>query len=185
MQMKFEATSIKGVYIAEAIPHSDERGYFARVFCKQEFPQAGFSGNWVQINHSYNRVAGTFRGFHFQLPPSEETKLIRCVSGAITDFVLDLRKGSKTFLKTLAVDLSRENQRMVLVPPGVAHAFLTLKDDSDVIYHHSQYYNKDLERGVRHDDPKISFKVPSPVQVISERDRSHPLLPADFAGIEL
>ena len=183
--MKLEATSISGVFVSEATPHSDERGYFARVFCKREFAKTGFSGDWVQINHSHNKLAGTFRGFHYQLPPSEETKLIRCVSGAITDFVLDLRQGSETFLKTLAVELSPQNQRMILVPPGVAHAFLTLADNSDVIYHHSQFYDKDLERGVRHDDPTIAFKVPAQVRVISERDRSHALLPANFGGITL
>jgi dTDP-4-dehydrorhamnose 3,5-epimerase len=183
--MKFEPTPIEGVYIAEAVPHSDDRGYFGRVFCKKEFEQTGFTGEWVQINHSYNRIAGTFRGFHYQLPPSEETKLIRCVSGGITDFVLDLRKGSSTFLQTMAADLNSKNLRMMLIPPGVAHAFLTLQDNTDVIYHHSQFYNKDLERGVRHDDPMLSFKLPSTIRVISERDKAHPFLPAEFMGIEL
>lgn len=181
--MKIEETSVKGVFIAEAVPHEDDRGYFARVYCKKEFVQAGFAGEWVQINHSYNRHAGTFRGFHYQIPPSEETKLIRCVSGAITDYVLDLRKGSATFLKSLSVELSPENKRMLLIPPGVAHAFFTLKDDTDVIYHHSQFYDKDLERGVRHDDPLLGFKLPAPVRTISERDRSHPPLSPGFDGI--
>lgn len=181
--MKIEATPISGVFIAEAVPFADERGYFARVYCKKEFAQTGFTGEWVQINHSYNRAAGTFRGFHYQLPPSEETKLIRCVSGAITDFVLDLRRGSKTFLKTLSVELSPENKRMLLIPPGVAHGFLSLKDHTDVIYHHSQFYDKDLERGVRHDDPLLGFKLPVSPRTISERDRSHPLLSPGFDGI--
>lgn len=183
--MKFEATSITGVYIAEATPHADDRGYFARVFCKKEFAQTGFSGEWVQINHSHNRLAGTFRGFHYQSTPSDETKLIRCVTGAITDFVLDLRKGSKTFLQTMAVELSPQNKRMVLIPPGVAHAFFTREDNSDVIYHHSQFFEKHLDRGVRHDDPRITFEPPAPIQVISDRDRSHPLLSADFDGIQI
>lgn len=183
--MKIEATSIQGVYLAEAVPFEDDRGYLARVFCKKEFAQAGFNGDWVQINHSYNKAAGTFRGFHYQLPPAEETKLIRCVRGAITDFVLDLRQGSNTFLKTFSAELSAANKRMLLIPPGVAHAFLTLQPETDVIYHHSDYYAKDLDRGVRHDDPKIGFKLPSPIKVISERDRAHELLPADFRGIKL
>ena len=183
--MKIEPTSIQGVYLAEAAPISDERGHFARVFCAKEFERAGFRGSWVQINHSHNRLAGTFRGFHFFQPPSQETKLIRCVSGAITDFVLDLRRGSKSFLKTLSVELSPENMRMLLIPPGIAHGFLTLKDNTDVVYHHSQEYDKSLDRGVRHDDPRLSFRLPAPVKVISERDRSHPLLPADFEGLDL
>ncbi len=183
--MKIEPTFIKGVFLAEAEPISDERGYFARVYCKKEFAPTGFQGDWVQINHSHNIAAGTFRGFHYFQTPGRETKLIRCLNGAITDFVLDLRHGSKTFLQTMAVDLSSENMRMILIPPGVAHAFLTQVDNTDVIYHHSHEYDKSLDRGVRYDDPKIAFKLPGTIRVISDRDRSHPLLSPDFEGIEI
>ncbi len=183
--MKFAETALPGLFQVELEPFSDERGWFSRTYCEREFAGIGFTGRFVQINHSFNRCKGTFRGFHYQEPPMHETKLIRCLAGSVLDAVVDVRKGSPTFLKSHMVELSAENRRMLLIPAGFAHGFLTLTDDASLIYHHSQFYSKEHERGVRYDDPRIQLAWPIPISVISDRDLSLPALSDDFDGITI
>ncbi len=183
--MKFITTAIQGVSIIQPHIFSDERGWFGRTFCKKEFAEHGISADLVQLNQSFNRKRGTFRGMHYQVSPFAEKKLVRCVSGAIVDFVIDLRKDSPTFLKYLEVQISAENMDMILIPEGVAHGFYTLEDRTTLIYHHTEYHNPMSERGLRFDDPQINIPLPGQISIISDRDKNYPLLPLDFSGIEL
>ena len=185
MAMKFRETFIPSVFVIEVESTVDSRGTFSRIYCKREFSEIGFSGVFVQINQSYNLKKGTFRGFHYQISPQLETKLIRCISGSVMDIAVDVRKGSSTFLKHVAVELSSENGKMMLIPPGVAHGFVTLTDDATLIYHHDQFYAAGNEQGIRSNDPLINFQLPVPVSIFSDRDLSHPLLAKSFVGIEV
>ena len=164
-------------------PIVEERGWFARTFCRREFSQIGFEKEFVQINHSYNKDQGTLRGFHYQMAPKLEAKLIRCVGGRVLDYAVDLREGSDTFLQNVSVELSAENQKMILIPEGVAHGFISLSDHSALIYHHTEFYSKEWERGIRYDDPLLNIKLPVPVKAISERDKTHEFLPRSFSGV--
>jgi len=172
--MDFKETGISGAVVVDLTPHSDERGFFARAWCQQEFEAHGLNPRLVQCNISFNRWKGTLRGLHFQVPPSEETKLVRCTSGAIFDVVLDLRPASPTFLKHFGVTLSAENRRGLYVPEGCAHGFQTLSDDTEVFYHMSEFFNPGAARGVRWDDAAFGIRWPHPVSVMSERDRRYP-----------
>lgn len=183
--MKFNSTAISGVYVITPEPRRDERGWFARTFCKREFAEIGVDAEFVQLNQSFNRIKGTFRGMHYQRPPHAEKKLVRCVAGSICDFAVDLRKNSPTFLKTFAVELSAENMDMILIPEGVAHGFITLEDNTSLLYHHTAFYHPGSEEGVRFDDPSIHLKLPTEIKVMSDRDRSYPLLPPNFHGLQL
>ncbi|MEQ1664694.1 MAG: dTDP-4-dehydrorhamnose 3,5-epimerase family protein [Bdellovibrionales bacterium] len=186
--MKFFETGLQGVHIIELDPISDERGSFVRTYCKNEFTEIGFEESFVQCNQSYNKKKGTWRGLHYQVPPWEETKLIRCVSGRVLDFVVDLRKGSATYLKSFSVELSHKNMKMILIPGGFAHGFLTLEPDSVLLYQHTQYFEKSAERGLRYDDPllnvKMNIELYGPIAVISDRDQSYEYLGKEFKGIE-
>lgn len=141
--------------------------------------------NFVQINHSFNAKKGTFRGMHFQNQPNAEGKLIRCISGGVVDFVVDLRKGSVTFLRWIKVELNSKNRQMIFIPKGCAHGFQTLEDDTELVYHHTVSYRKESDSGVRFDDPLINIKLPLEISMISEKDKSHVLLDVNFKGIEL
>jgi len=183
--MRFDPTEIKGCFLIQPIPVSDERGWFARVFCEGEaLPFLG-EVRFVQINHSFNRRKGTFRGMHYQVPPNAEGKLIRCIAGSITDFILDIRENSPTFLKYISVELSAKNQRMIFIPQGCAHGFQTLEDNSELIYHHTSSYNKDADRGIRYDDPRVDMKLQIGIGMISDKDKGYPLLEKNFKGIQL
>lgn len=181
--MKFTETSLKGAYVIDLEPIGDNRGTFMRTFCKREFATIGLTKEFVQMNHSVNRQRGTVRGLHYQAPPSCETKLIRCVRGAVFDVVLDLRKDSPTFLRWTGVELTADNRRMILIPEGCAHGFQTLADDSELLYHHTMYYTPADDRGIRYNDPRVNISFPLPVAAISERDARHPLLNDDFEGV--
>jgi dTDP-4-dehydrorhamnose 3,5-epimerase len=133
------------------------------------------------MNHSFSEKKGTWRGFHFQVHPFQETKLIRCVQGRIFDYVLDLRKESSTFLKIFNIELSKENQKMLFIPKGFAHGFLTLEDNSELIYLHDEYYKSEFEKGIRYNDPLICLDVRP--MIISDRDKNHNLLSKNFKGI--
>jgi dTDP-4-dehydrorhamnose 3,5-epimerase len=183
--MKFTETSLKGAYIVTPEPFIDDRGLFARVFCKKEFSVIGHSGEFVQINHSVNNLKGTFRGIHYQLPPFGEIKLIRCVSGRVYDIIVDIRSGSPTFLKSIAVVISQENMKMMYVPAGFAHGFITLEDNSQLIYHHTAFYEPGYEAGLRYDDPELQLELPLKPVVITEKDRNHPLIDGNFKGINI
>ena len=139
--MKFTSTKLSGAYIIELEPIRDERGFFVRMFCKNDFKQIGFGKEIVQINHSLTRKKGAVRGLHYQLPPACETKIIRCVHGAVFDVMIDIRAGSPTFLQWFGMELSESNMRMALIPEGFAHGFQTLAENAELLYHHTAFYS--------------------------------------------
>jgi len=171
--MKFTPTPLEGAFIIDLEPKGDERGFFARVFCQEEFTQHGLEPHIFQANCSLSKEKGTLRGLHYQLPPFEETKLVRCLSGAIYDVILDLRKNSSTFGKSYGEILTPENRRMLYVPRGFAHGFLTLEPNSEILYMVSASYSQIHERGIRWNDPNFTIAWPIVPRVISERDQSH------------
>lgn len=184
--MIIEATSIHGSYILSPEKHEDDRGHFFRSFCKEELYKAGVDiSEIVQINQSFSKEKGTFRGFHYQLPPYCEEKIVTCLEGEIVDFILDLRKGSDTFLKHDKIILSGETNRSLLIPKGCAHGFVTLTENCKLVYLHTAYYKPGYERGISWSDPRIGFELPIAINEISERDKNHPLLTVDFEGIQL
>lgn len=184
--MKIIETSIRGACYWEPTKREDIRGYFYRGFCRQELGDSGITiGEIVQINHSFSIKKGTFRGFHYQIPPFAEEKIVACLEGEVLDFVLDLRKGSKTFLKHDSVVLSEKNNRSVLIPKGCAHGFITLKENCKLLYLHTAFYKPKFEGGVSISDPRISVNLPLPIEEISERDQHHALLNENFEGIEV
>lgn len=172
--MIFEETKIRGVIEVRLNRNSDERGFFARSWCRKEFEGAGLDARLVQCSISYNAQRGTLRGMHYQTAPFAEVKLVRCTQGAICDVILDLRPDSRTFKQWVAVTLSAENRDMVYIPEGCAHGFLTLADDTEVFYQMSEYYHPEVARGVRWNDPAFGIEWPEKVAVISERDRMLP-----------
>lgn len=184
--MKITPTSIRGACYWEPLKREDNRGYFYRGFCKQVLSDNGIHiGEIVQINHSFSVRKGTFRGFHYQLPPHAEEKIVTCLDGEVLDFILDLRKGSETFLKNETVTLSAKNNRSVLVPKGCAHGFITMTQNCRLLYLHTAFYNPEFERGIAHTDPRIDIKFPFSIEEISERDQRHPPLTENFEGIQI
>lgn len=181
--MIFTPTPLAGSYVVDLEPRADERGWFARYFCKEEFKQIGHEAEWVQMNHSFTGRAGTIRGMHFQVQPFSEIKLLRCVAGAVYDVIIDIRKDSATFLQWTTVELSAANRRMLYIPAGFAHGFQTLKDDTELIYHHSAFYQPGAEGGLRYNDPILNIQWPLPPAILSSRDETHPLLDKNFIGI--
>ena len=183
----FIETNLEGLWVIEPKPFKDNRGSFFRVFCKETYKKINFEGDFVQINHSINAKKGTIRGLHFQNPPFSETKLVRCINGKVLDVVVDIRKDSSTFLKHFSIELSKENQKSLFIPQGFAHGFQTLEDDSELIYHHSNYYTPNSEGGIRYDDPmlNIDWKLASSSLHMSERDQSYNWLDKTFKGIKI
>jgi dTDP-4-dehydrorhamnose 3,5-epimerase len=183
----FHPTSIDGVVVVDLDRREDDRGFFARTFCREEFTAAGLDPAVEQCNLSFNHRAGTLRGMHFQVAPHPETKLVRCIAGAIVDIIVDMRPGSPTRLQHVSVELSAENRRALYVPPFFAHGYQALTDGAEVLYQVSGAYAPEAERGLRWDDPDLGLEWPLPVSVISAKDGSWPLLaerdPADLAGI--
>jgi dTDP-4-dehydrorhamnose 3,5-epimerase len=174
--MLFHPLSLSGAFLVEQQALHDERGSFARAFCDTELAEHGIDFPVRQINNSRNRLAGTIRGFHCQLPPHAEQKFLRCVRGSFVDVIVDLRPESPTFLTTVSVELSADNQLAVLVPERCAHAMQTLEDDTEALYLVSNPYTPHAEFGVRHDDPLLAIDWPIPVTEVSPKDRSWPLL---------
>jgi dTDP-4-dehydrorhamnose 3,5-epimerase len=181
--MTFTETALKGSYIISLAPFSDERGWFARTYCKNEFAAIGHDKEWVQMNHSFAAEKGTVRGMHFQHPPFSEIKMVRCIAGAVLDVIVDIRKDSPTFLQHVSVELSAANKQMIYIPAGFAHGFQTLTDNTELIYHHSEYYQPGVEGGLRCNDDALNIQWLSPVINVSERDNNHPLLDEQFKGI--
>jgi dTDP-4-dehydrorhamnose 3,5-epimerase len=181
--MIFTPTSLQGSYKVGLIPFEDERGWFARTWCNNEFAAIGHTGEWVQMNHSFTKEKGTIRGMHFQVPPHGEIKMVRCIAGAVFDVIVDIRKDSPTFLQWFGMELSEANKDMLYIPTGFAHGFQTLQNNCELLYHHSQFYTPGAEGGIRNDDPLIKIKWPLPVTNISDRDASHDLLNENFEGI--
>jgi len=167
---------LKGAFTIELRPHEDDRGFFARTFCAREFRRYGLVESFVQCNTSWNTVAGTIRGLHYQLPPSCEVKLVRCTSGALWDVIVDLRPDSETYLKHFGIELSARNRIALYVPKMFGHGFQTLEDGTEAFYQMSEFYAPELATGLRYDDPKLGIKWPLPVSSVSENDRAHSLL---------
>lgn len=181
--MKFTETSLKGSYTIDLNLFEDERGWFARTYCKSEFAEIGFDKEWVQMNHSFTKTKGTVRGMHYQLPPFTEIKLVRCIAGAVYDVIVDLRKDSPTFLQWFGTELSAGNKKMFFIPEGFAHGFQTLTDECELIYHHTQFYKPGVEGGIKYNDTEVNISWPLPTTIISERDKMHPVLDKNFKGI--
>ena len=174
--MKFIPTILNGSFTIQLDPINDERGWFARYFCKKEFSTIGHNKEWVQMNHSFSLKKGTLRGMHFQKPPYSEIKLVRCIQGSVFDVIIDLRKDSPTFLKWFGAELSAENKLMMYIPEGFAHGFQTLEDNSGLLYMHTAYYSPEAESGLRYNDPQVNISWPLEISEISMRDTNHDLL---------
>lgn len=172
--MLFEAMKIAGTFQILPELKTDDRGFFARAWCREQFERAGLDVRVAQCSISYNARKGTLRGMHYQLAPYAEAKLVRCTMGAIYDVVLDLRRESPTFRKWVGLTLTAKNREMVYIPEGCAHGFVTLEDQSEVFYQMSVFYRPEAARGVRWNDPAFGIEWPEEVAVISERDRTLP-----------
>ena len=175
--MKFISTEIAGVWLIVPEPIEDERGSFARLFCRREFETRGLNSELVQCSTSFNRLKGTLRGMHFQAEPHGEEKIVRCTRGAMYDVIADLRRDSPSFRRWSGFELTADNRLMVYVPRGVAHGFLTTSDDTEVFYQMSEFHHPESARGVRWDDPSLAIRWPQvPPALISDGDRSLPYL---------
>ena len=172
--MKILKQDIADVYLIESEPFIDERGAFRRHFCSEEFERAGISPSVKQANLSENKYAKTLRGFHYQLPPHSEGKTLSCIKGSIYDIIVDLRVESKTYMKWISYELTETNRLSIHIPPGCANAFLTLENNCLIHYYCSNSYQPNSERGIRYNDPAFNFKWPTSIEIISDKDRSHP-----------
>jgi dTDP-4-dehydrorhamnose 3,5-epimerase len=177
--MRFIETPLAGAFVIEMDRHADERGFFARSFCADEFAAAGLASRFAQCNVSFNLKAGTLRGMHWQCAPHEEAKVVRCTRGALFDVLVDLRPGSPTRHRWTGVELSAADHRQVYIPPGFAHGFQTLEPDTEVFYLMSEPFAPASARGLRWDDPTLAIDWPIADPVVSGRDREWPCLQAD------
>lgn len=176
--MLFTESKLKGAFVLEPERREDNRGFFARTFCQREFEAHGLNPLVVQCNIAYNKKKGTLRGMHFQNPPFQEAKLVRCTQGAILDVILDLRPDSPTYKKWASAELSEDNHRMLYIPEGFAHGYQTLTETTEIIYQVSQFYAPESASGVRHNDPAFGIEWPLEVTAISELDKKWP----DYKG---
>ena len=179
--MIFHTTTLKDAFVIELEKRGDDRGFFARTMCREEFMACGLDTDYVQQNTSFSAHRGTIRGMHYQLAPYTEAKLVRCIEGAIVDIIVDLRGDSPTYMKHERFDLNDENRRQLYVPRGFAHAFQAVSDNVEVSYLVSAPYVPSAERGVRYCDPRLGIQWPLPVTVISDKDASWPLLAGSAA----
>jgi dTDP-4-dehydrorhamnose 3,5-epimerase len=170
----FVPTALPGAFIVEMEPHPDERGFFARTWCRREFGAAGLSTDLAQCNVSFNRQRGTLRGMHWQAAPHGEAKLIRCTRGAIWDAIIDLRPESPSYTRHFAIELTADSGRALYVPEGMAHGFMTLEDGSEVVYQMSEFYEPSAARGVRWNDPAFGISWPLPDPILHPRDATYP-----------
>mgnify|MGYP006266925269 CR=1 FL=1 len=183
--MKVLDTPLAGLTVVESTPDHDPRGAFSRLFCSRELHDILGDRRIAQINHSRTTRVGAMRGMHFQYPPHAEMKMVRCLAGRVWDVAVDLRSGSPTFLQWHAEELTPEGGRMMVIPEGFAHGFQALEPDSELLYLHTEFYEPSAEGGVRHDDPRLAIAWPLVAQDLSERDRNHPLLGDDYAGVAI
>jgi dTDP-4-dehydrorhamnose 3,5-epimerase len=174
--MIFTETKLKGAYLIDVDKHEDERGFFARAWCVDEFEKHGLNQRLVQCNISFNKKRGTLRGMHYQTVPYEEAKLVRCTMGALYDVIIDLRSDSPTFKEWFSVELTAQNHRALYVPEGLAHGFQTLVDHTEMFYQMSEFFHPECARGVRWDDPTFGIVWPFPNPIISNKD-------AEFASL--
>ncbi|SRR6267142_1100591 len=181
--MIFRETKLPGAFVIEQERHADERGFFARTFCREEFTERGMNPHVAQCNVSFNKRRGTLRGMHYQVQPLAEAKLVRCTSGAIFDVIIDLRDSSGTFCQHVAIELCARSGNMLYIPEGFAHGFQTLEDNTEVFYQMSQPYAAECARGVRWNDPSFAVEWPSADRIILERDRNYPDFVARSGGL--
>lgn len=174
--MIFTPLALDGAYRVDLKRRGDSRGYFARMFCREEFRDHGLTDTWSQCNMSHSAQKATLRGMHFQRAPKAEAKLVKCMAGAAFDVIVDLRRGSTTFGNWATVTLTAEGGEMIYIPQGFAHGFQTLTDDTQLLYFHSDYYSPDHEGGLHHADPKVGISWPLEVNSLSDRDRTLPFL---------
>ena len=175
--MTFLETPLNGAFVVDLEPKADERGFFVRVWCEEEFAAHGLDATVAQASLSYNRCRGTLRGLHYRVAPHAESKIVRCIRGAIYDVVVDLRPGSASYCQWFSVELTSDNRKSIYIPEGCAHGFQTLEDDTEVLYLMSKRYAPEAERGLRWDDRAIGITWPDvKTRIMSERDRNWPLL---------
>jgi len=172
--MIFTETKLKGAYIIDIEPRTDDRGFFARAWCQDEFTKHGLNPGVVQINAGFSHKRGTLRGMHYQTDPCAEVKLVRCTLGAIYDVIIDLRIDSPTHKQWVGVELTQENHRMLYAPEGFAHGYMTLVDDAEMFYQTTHEFSREHATGVRYNDPAFGVDWPLPIQVISEQDENWP-----------
>ena len=182
--IRFHPTPVEGAYVIALERRGDDRGFFARLFCEQEFGAVGLETRFVQINNSLSARRGTLRGMHYQLAPAAEVKVVRCLRGAMFDVIADLRPDSPSFGRWFGAELSGENRHMMYVPRGVAHGFITLTDAVETLYFMSATYTPELERGIRYDDPRLGIEWPIEPAEISPKDRQWPRFDPDYHDIE-
>lgn len=181
--MKFIKTKLKDVYLIKLEPLNDKRGFFERLFCQKDFHRIGLKKPLVQMNYSVTKKTGTIRGLHYQLPPYTEAKIVTCLRGKIFDCVVDLRRGSPTFLQWHGEILSEKNQKAIFVPEGFAHGLQTLSDNSGVLYLNTNFFHPTHERGLRYNDPLMSIDWQLKITEISDKDSQRPFLKKNFKGI--
>lgn len=174
--MIFTNTNLKGLVVIEPEYHFDERGFFSRIVCQDEFKQHGLENTWLQQNISFNKDKGTLRGMHLQKGEAAEIKIVRCTQGSVFDVAVDLRENSETYLKYFGIELSSKNHKQLYIPKGFAHGFITLCDNCELTYLMSQKYMPGYSCGFRYDDPKFNIDWPITVNCISEKDKNWSLL---------
>ena len=172
--MRFTETPLKGAWTIDLEPRGDERGFFARTFCQNEFDAHGLKRDLAQANLSYNPKRATLRGMHYQIPPHAEVKIVRCTRGAIYDVIIDLRADSATRFQWFGVELSADNRTALYVPEGFAHGYQSLTEESEVFYLVTEFYAPGSERGIRWNDPRFAIRWPLPDPVLSPKDAAHP-----------
>lgn len=184
--MLFEETKLKGAFVISPKPFEDDRGFFARWYCENEFAGAGLHTSFVQNNQSGTYGTGSIRGMHFQYPPHAEIKLVKCIQGKIFDVIVDIRKGSDTILQWFGIELSADNKKALYIPKGFAHGFQTLTEYAEIIYMVSDTYSKESEGGIRYNDKNVNIEWPLPVNKISDKDMNIPLINStSFVGVSL
>lgn len=172
--MRFIETTIPGAWLIEIDRIEDGRGFLARAWCRREFAEHGLQADFVQCNISFNRLRGTLRGLHYQAPPHEETKLVRCTRGALFDVLVDWRPGSFAYRRWEGFELTADNHRMLYVPEGIAHGFQTLEDDTEVFYQMGEFHHPESAHGLRWDDPALGIRWPLGKPIVSDRDSAYP-----------
>ena len=183
--MRVIATPLAGACVVETDRVSDARGSFERIFCDQDWSAVRPGLRFVQANLSISSHRGTLRGLHYQVPPAAEAKMIRCLRGRVFDVAVDVRAESPTFLQWHAVELDAAIPRQIFLPEGFAHGFQALTDDAQLLYFHTAAWAAAAERGLRWNDPRLAIKWPLPPALLSDRDRSHPLVAGEFQGVQL
>jgi dTDP-4-dehydrorhamnose 3,5-epimerase len=172
----FTETKLSGAFIIELERREDDRGFFARAFCQNEFSDHGLKPVIAQANIGFNKQRGCLRGMHFQYPPAAETKVVRCTRGAVLDIIVDLRPESSTYLQHVSVELTADNHRAIYIPERFAHGYQTLADETETSYQVGEFYTPGVEGGLRYDDTALGLTWPLPVSEISEKDAAWPLL---------